>query len=871
MKKSIFFSFLFVFVAVLNIKAQNKNVTGNLKVQLISPKIFKAQSHKIHPVALKAIKKGTKPGKFKNVKVEYQPNVVFLQPRIKKQLENKMGALPILPIKDLKNTNINPGKIYIDPKSDLVFEPVKVGKDTVALTQPPIEKVFKDIKIPLQRVNLNVANTSYTLEGTTVEEETDNSEYTMRLQFNDTLYHFEKEIKTKNSKTKINFDIHLDGFIGLTQPYIEASYSKNDGYRMVFNAKEKLDIKVLSDLKLDSEFSFPIWGYTIPVEDFGSCEIGIFMVVEANGEVHLEAGLMQGLQVKAGVEGDTYFYYPQSIKPVMDFQKSFDVNYKVSGKIKAFAGVDVKADLKYKSYDILQLRTRGGVEFKAEIKENDITNFDAEVGAKFLIDGKLKLKTYKKKFELYSKYYLIWKKQEKNTAGYIFTINDADAYFDRVWGTVYTRQNSDTIPFEGNIKLKVLHPNGQSTLYAGKTNKEGVFAMTNIDLKKGDKVMIKTNNSPSWSDAFEAQIPFKEIHLSYADYYTNTVFGSVSGQINYFPQTTQNQQVQHQNHSVGLDVNPIKNIEVNKNLFVPKIKISKQMFEQAITYKGNVEIISEPLAKTIDKKIISPAINIQTNNSNKKNKKRDKKFFKVDKKIPKLNITETQSRKVTNLPFGMFKVTNIDIKPGEKVKAKINIDGFVLESDFIVSDGLIFTPSIDVNKQGGILSPTIKADDSYVVINAFRNKKSPVGKVHLIKGIDMKHTSPHRDFPNQKIDIPKLREFKQAVHPLVFYNKTVGLKPMSGKPGFSIAHTGAWQVKNIYYDRKYLFSLTPIDGHRFEYIGYTYDGKWVGYKYYQKTCKMEKSKWLKATNPEIKNIFNGNTINPGKYQGKIGH
>ncbi len=859
MKTKILFIILILFPSI---SFAQKKITK--QVQLINVQSLQLKPKKIHPVALKAIQQGRKPGKFKNVKVVYQPNVVFIKQENRANLIQKIKKSPILLRNDANNLHLNNSKIYIDPKSDLVFKPVDISKDTLVLVQPPIEKVFKDIKIPLQKVPINIANTEYTKENTTVKEVTDDSEYTMRLQFNDTLYHFSKKIKKGKSVTKIDVDIKLDGFIGLTNPYVEAKYSKNNGYVLIFHAKEKMDLKVTTDAKIEQKISFPVWGYDIPIEGFGSCKIGIFLVLEATGKIHLEAGIVQGLQVDAGIKGKTWHYYPRSISPVVNINKTMDLEYKVEGEIKAFAGMDVLAEINYKSYKMLKLRTRGGVKMKAEVKNSDISNFTAEVGALFLIDGKLDIKYYDKEFELYKKYYKIWERQVKNTAGYIMTINDADAYYDRVWGTVYKKQDKDSVAFEGNLKLKVQHLNGSKDIYNGKTDKNGVFALTDIKLKKGDKVMIKAGNSPSWSDAFEANIPFDEIHLSYADYYTNTVYGSVSGTISYFPKTSNTKSVSnnpvHSNIPKNTGIYNNTNVK-NINVYKQNIKISKQLFDNALTYKGNVDVIVEPIAHKANFKI--PVQKKQ------KRYKRNKKYHKIDKKIPAINIANTQTKKVANLPFGMFKITNIDIKPGDKVKAKINIDGFVLESDFVVSDGLIITPSIDVNKQGGIKSANIKADDSYIVMNAFRSNKSPVGKVHLIKGIDMKHTSPHRDFPNQKVEISKLKEFKQAVHPLVYFNKTLNLKPIQGKPGFSEAHTGSWQVKNIYFDRKYIVSLVPLDGHRFEFIGYTFEGRWAGYKWYEKTCKMEKYKWL----DKAKSIQNNqiNSINPGKYKGVLGH
>jgi len=448
------------------------------------------------------------------------------------------------------------------------------------------------------------------------------------------------------------------------------------------------------------------------------------------------------------------------------------------------------------------------------MKKGDESKLEAEIGARFLIDGNLKIKSYNKKFEIYNKYYLIWKKQTKNFNNYTMTINDADAYFDRIWGQILKNKKA----YKGNLTIKVTHRNGKENNYTTHTGDKGLFAITNVPLVKGDQVSIKVPESKAWSDPFSAQIPFSEVVITYADYYTNTVTGSVAGQINYFPEIRKNQKK--------------KWFEV----FLPKkrmkSKTKNQDFEKAVSYQGNIDIINVSTLHRVDKNI--PAFPIP------KKKPRTKRKVRTHKK--KLNKSiRIKQKKVENLPFGMFKVSDVVIKPNEKVKARINIDGFVLESDYINTDGLIFTPSIDEEKQGGIKHQTVQATDSYVIVNAFRSTHSPVGKIQLIKGIDMKHTPIHKNFPTQQITAPKLNEFAQAVHPLVYYNMTTDLKPINQKPGFSIAHTGAWNTNNIYYDFRNVGTATPIDGHKFELINYTFEERKLGLKYYQENCKIDTS------------------------------
>ena len=74
--------FLFPFYSF----GQQKTIKQVQPVQLINLKSIHLRIKQLHPVARKAIQSGRKPGKFKNVKVVYQPNVVLL----KKDVRNKL-------------------------------------------------------------------------------------------------------------------------------------------------------------------------------------------------------------------------------------------------------------------------------------------------------------------------------------------------------------------------------------------------------------------------------------------------------------------------------------------------------------------------------------------------------------------------------------------------------------------------------------------------------------------------------------------------------------------------------------------------------------------------------------------------------------
>jgi hypothetical protein len=829
---------VFILMNAFAVHAQLPKI-GQLK--LIKKTDFISVKKQQHPVALRAIRQGKKPAGFKGVRMELSPKLISLSKQEKVEISKNIKGAGILPVKSLRKAKISPGNIYFDPESRLVFSPVKAGKDTLLLKQPPINKVFKTFKIPKQKVAFNIANTSYTLQGTDVKDETTSTgDYLLKMEFNDTIYHINKEIKKGHSKTKITIDLNLDGHLYIKNPVVEAKYTANDGYRFSVLMQEEAEIKAELKTKITSEVSVPLWAFDIPAGDYGSCRVGIFAFIDMNGEIKLEYKISQSLEIKAGMHGKTFAYYPKSYKKDYSIKKKFDQSYKIYGELKVYGGVEVTGDITVLKYDLVKIVMRGGPQLEIKTTDN-ARNYEAKLDMRFLITAKLK--KIDKKFTLLDKSYLIWEKKKTNYGGYVLQINDADAYNDRVWGVVFKEQ--DSTPYNGKLVLKVTHKNNSQSTYQTQTDEKGVFAVENVPLVKGDKVQIKLKNNPNWSKPVLPTIPFKEIRLHYADYYTNQVEGTLTSKIDMFPKKKQSASpVQHANIPAGVTTHT--GIP-DKNLFKLPITINENIFKNAITYNGDVEVITTPDARHSQLKLLPVQIG-------KKHKKG--KAWKVDKRIPAFKL----KKKVYNLPFGVFLVKNVDIKPYDRVKVSVNIDGFILESNSIMSDGLIFTPSVDIDKKGSIKSPVIQAADSYILVNAIRSDKIPAGKVKVIKGIDMKHTQAvNKNNPVATYNYPKIKEFKQAVHPLIYYNKTLNLQASAKHPGFAEAHTGPWKVTNVYYDRTKVLRLEKFDGHRFEYIGYQFDGKWVGYRYYQQKCLMDNDVLQKLKKP-------GKTFNHGNYQ-----
>lgn len=822
-------------------------IMGTVSAQLPSVKTltktdFKPYTVKKHPVALRAIKKGEKPASFKNVKMALKPNVVILK-KNEVQVLRKQIKKGILPVKHLKTLPLQENKIYIDPESRAVFKPLKISDDTLLIQRPPLQKVIKEFRIPEQKVRINLANTTYAVKGAKIsDEQKPTGDYLLKMEFNDTLYKFNKEIKTEHGNTKISIGINLNGHLYIKNPVVSARYTGYDGYSFTVFMEEDAQIEAKLDAKITSELAFPIWAFDIPAGEYGSCNVGIYGFIDTNGELHLKYTINQNASVTAGLKGKTFSYYPRSYTPVIEVKNNIKTDYTIEGELKVFGGVKVEAKIKVLKYNLATVTSKSGPEVTVKLTDKG-RNFSIDAGARFRV--KAKLIKIDKTFTLLDKYYSLWSYQKKNYGGYIMEIKSADAYNDRVWGQIYSEL--DSTAYQGKLTLRVVHMNGSHTDYPNiKTDEQGIFAIANVPLVKGDRVKIKVQASPNWSPEVATSIPFKEIKLHYADYYTNQVSGSIASKIDLFPKQKTQQPVSQAQGHIPKGINPNM---MGKNLIKikPNIKITNDLFKNAITYKGDVSVIVTPGIHKAELNL--PAVNLKR----KRYKRKSKNNIKLISPVTGIK------KQVINLPFGAFVVKNVDIKPYDLVKVRINIDGFVLESNTVRADGLVFSPSEDINLQGGIYDPFIKADDSYTVINPLRSNKTPTGKVHMIKGIDMKHTSPTKTFPGQKVNIPKVKEFKNAIHPLVFYDKTVNLQA-SSKPGFSEAHTGPWQVNNIYYDRSNMIKLQKFDGHRFEYIGYFYDNIWItGYKYYQKTCRMDKDFLNKISKPKKKI-----NINPGK-------
>jgi len=188
------------------------------------------------------------------------------------------------------------------------------------------------------------------------------------------------------------------------------------------------------------------------------------------------------------------------------------------------------------------------------------------------------------------------------------------------------------------------------------------------------------------------------------------------------------------------------------------------------------------------------------------------------------------NRGTVNNPLGMFSVSGLTLEPGQKVKARIEVEGFIVESEWIETDGLMVSAiehdGLKSSARPG--SETFSADSSFVVVSAIRGETPPEGTVKIIRGADAPHAS--LSAPQSVPEFPDARKAK------VWFSENVTLIPLEGHPGASIASTGPWSVGYVYTSPGDAINPLKNRKHPFEMVTYVYKGKNLGYSIHTDDC-----------------------------------
>lgn len=800
---------------------------------------LKPAEKSVHPAAARAIARGEKPGTFNNVQYRFAGNVRTLTPSQKNRVKLMQDG-----ILDISGGAFRPSpdSVYVDPSSDLVMQAETVDDSRMIALRPSLSAVFDDIDIPQQEVPITLANTVSLAEGIVESSLQMNNKYAVNLQFDSVTFLLDK---VDNDSLTVT----LAGQILLTNPRVEGKYSKNGGYRLVFLASEQVDMKIYTTMKLNEEVKTPIWGTEIEMSDLGKCEIGLFILCNMEGKLTLAVEIHQGIEMALGAKGSTFWYVPTSIHNVSTIDAWCDVTYNVTSQMKAFAGFQCTANLKVKGYNALDVYVNGGME--GTVNTDGLT-LDADIGLRLKAGGKV----VSKKFTLVDSYYSLWKYKKPDYHGYEIVIHEACAWGDFVAGEVGSLAPSgsvagvmDTIPYVGPLKVIVSHTGSSNVEYSATTDNEGVFIARDVPLKKGDKVMVKLPGVPNLSTAVEATIPFREIKLYSADYFTGVAEGVVAG--------SRSRWARLAGAATGSTSGAAAAIAQNSPAGKLGLVIGQQEtvrrleeFRSNLTvYRGPIEFITQSVPRAVltgaamqgtrtqiparstagtgvsagaSTRAATAATTAATTRTTSASTSKAAASAVAEK--PKTN------RGTVSSPLGTFSVSGLTFEPGQKVRAQVMVEGFTLESDWVETEGLMVSAieheGLSTSVRPG--SESISAQNSFVVVSSIRGETAPAGEVKLVKGADAPHSSLTGAQP-----VP---EFPEARKAKVWFSQSVQLSPLADHPGASVASTGPWSVAYGYSSPGDAIIPARNRKHPFEMVTYVYKGSDLGYSSYVDEC-----------------------------------
>lgn len=188
-----------------------------------------------------------------------------------------------------------------------------------------------------------------------------------------------------------------------------------------------------------------------------------------------------------------------------------------------------------------------------------------------------------------------------------------------------------------------------------------------------------------------------------------------------------------------------------------------------------------------------------------------------------------EMRGMVDHPLGWFVVGNLDIRPGQEVKAVIELEGFTIESEWLESDGLMVSSILHegMESERTVDSETLRAHNSVVVVSAIRGDEPPRGTVSMLLGDDL----PHAGILNSET----IAAFPEATHAISHIDTTVVLQPHPGAAGTSIASSGPWSSR-VQTNPGVLILPARNGRHPFERVSYLYEGLELGHSYLIDEC-----------------------------------
>jgi len=518
----------------------------------------------------------TMPASITNVSYKYNDRVKFID------LSHVTATGESLKI---PGTSLSAGDVIVDESGQKSLKILKVNGDgTYITTRPTMYDLFSEFEIPRQIIEPNEANiVEYGIKGISASEyasilaKESGTSGTQKLMSGDVpsadmkkmydlferpgsgIYQFNGDYTFSSFNTgdgSSSVKLHLEGAVGVS-PGIVAEYSLSNGYEFGFvDAAQFIDLKALLDVKIDQEMYCPVFAFTVPIPKLGELDLGVYLVLDVDGNITLTVKAEEGIIASASVYGSTKYGIPTSFHVNKYFDSFFGAECDPMGYIHAGVYITPLVRLEILSVDVFDAQLRLGFYAYA-----DFTETTMNYGVDFVIHAFVTILDHRKALIEHHIPIIERSKTMRAQDDVIYYFSRLCNYQDRINVAAFTkRQVASTEPYPDPFSDKLAFANrtleawyyasGNDPQGGGNQNPTKIVTVTTdangcasidfkslgIDISKGDTIFIKAPGFTGQTDVIQATNPFL-IHDRYlgsaglqGDFFNDTVeFETPSG------------------------------------------------------------------------------------------------------------------------------------------------------------------------------------------------------------------------------------------------------------------------------------------------------------------------------------------------------
>lgn len=476
------------------------------------------------------------------------------------------------------------GDIVVDKEGQNSLKILRVNADGTYITgKPSMIDLFSEFTIPRQIIEPASTNiTEYAVTGISPQAyvdilATESGEHgTQKLMSGDIpsasmqkMYNLFEERGSKiyrynGEYTFKSFDLlnptvvklQMDGALGVS-PGLVADYSLFGGYEFGFvDAAQFIDLNVLIDAKIDKEMYCPVFSVDVPIVNLGHFRLGVYLVLNIDGDITLTVRAEEGVTASAYVHGGTKFGIPTSFHVDTEFDKFFGAECDPIGYIHAGVYLTPLVGLEILDVDVFNAQLRVGFYAYADITENTMS-----YGVDFVVDAFVII--LDDRTDLINVHIPIIERNKsfRSQDDVIFYFSRLCTYQDRINVAAFTKRLSGTTPPNAkpfSDKLAFSNHTLELWYYAAGNEAQGGanqnptkkvtvttdengcvcvdFKSLGIDIKKGDRIVIKAPGFVGQTDLIGGTSPFSGADSLYGysalwgDFFEDTVeFETLSG------------------------------------------------------------------------------------------------------------------------------------------------------------------------------------------------------------------------------------------------------------------------------------------------------------------------------------------------------